>query len=115
MSQQTGIAAAAASVTGIDDEWAVIEPHLPPPCRCSRPREWSLRDVLDAIYNVLRGGIAWRLLPNDLPPKSTAFRWFATWRDSGLFKTINHAFVMADRERIGREASPTAVVPTARA
>lgn len=93
-----------------DAEWDLIEPYLPPPCDCGRPREWSLRDVLDAIFYVLRGGIAWRLLPNDLPPKSTVFRWFALWRDTGLFETINHGLVMADRERAGREASPSAVV-----
>lgn len=93
-----------------DAEWAVIEPHLPPASTCGRPRAWSFRDVFDAIFYVLRGGIAWRLLPNDLPPKSTVFRWFATWRDNGLFQAINHSLVMADRERVGREASPTAVV-----
>ena len=93
-----------------DAEWAVIEPHLLPPCRCGRPRAWSLRDVLEAVFYVLRGGIAWRLLPNDLPPKSTAFRWFARWRDNGLFEAINHSLVMADRERAGREASPPAAV-----
>ena len=65
-----------------DAEWAVIEPHLPPAATCGRPREWSFRDVFDAIFYVLRGGIAWRLLPNDLPPKSTVFRWFSTWRDN---------------------------------
>ncbi len=59
---------------------------------------------------MLRCGIAWRLLPSDLPPKSTAFRWFSLWRDTGLFETINHLLVMADRERVGREASPTAAV-----
>jgi putative transposase len=66
--------------------------------------------VLNAIFYVLRGGIAWRLLPSDLPPKSTTFRWFAQWRDAGLFEAINHMLVMADRERVGREASPSAVV-----
>ena len=50
-------------------------------------------------------GIAWHLLANDLPPNSTAFRWFALWRDTGLFEAINHTFVTADRERVGREAS----------
>ena len=57
-----------------------------------------------------QSAFAGRNTPNDLPPKSTVFRWFATWRDSGLFHAINHALVMADRERVGREASPTAVV-----
>jgi transposase len=72
--------------------------------------EWSLREVINAIFYVLRGGIAWRLLPCDLPPKSTVFRGFSLWRDTGLFETINHLLVMADRERVGREASPSAAV-----
>jgi transposase len=72
--------------------------------------EWSLREVINAIFYVLRGGVAWRLLPNDLPPRTTVYRWFALWRNMGLFETINHLLVMADRERVGREASPSAAV-----
>ncbi len=93
-----------------DAEWAVIEPFLPPPPEYGRPRFWPMREIMNAIFYVLRGGIAWRLLPRDLPPKSTVFRWFSLWRDTGLFETMNHLLVMADRERVGREASPTAAV-----
>jgi transposase len=93
-----------------DAEWARIEPHMPKPRIRGRPREWPLREVLNAIFYVLRGGVAWRLLPNDLPPRTTVFRWFCAWRDSGLFETLNHLLVMADRERVGREASPSAAV-----
>ena len=93
-----------------DAEWALIEPLLPEPRARGRPRCWSTREILNGIFYVLRGGIAWRLLPSDLPPKSTVFRWFSLWRDTGLFETINHLLVMADRERVGREASPTAAV-----
>src|SRR4051794_11676475 len=56
------------------------------------------------------GGGAWRVLPNDLPPRTTGVWWFCAWRDSGLFETLNHLLVMADRERVGREASPSAAV-----
>jgi transposase len=93
-----------------DAEWALIEPHLPPPSDRGRPRSWPLREVLNGIFYVLRGGIAWRLMPTDLPPWQSVYRWFATWRGSGLFATLNHALVMADRERVGREASPTAAI-----
>ena len=93
-----------------DAEWALIEPLLPPPPEYGRPRFWPMREIMNAIFYVLRGGIAWRLLPRDLPPKSTVFRWFSLWRDTGLFETMNHLLVMADRERVGREASPTAAV-----
>ncbi len=50
------------------------------------------------------------MLPTNLPPKNTAYRWFSLWRDTGLFPRINYALVMADRERAGREASPSASV-----
>ena len=93
-----------------DAAWALIEPLLPGPHARGRPRRGPAREILNAIFYVLRGGIAWRLLPSDLPPKSTVFRWFSLWRDAGLFETINHLLVMADRERVGREASPTAAV-----
>lgn len=93
-----------------DTEWHVIEPLLPPAKKMGRPRAWPLREIVNAIFYVLRGGIAWRLLPSDFPPWSTVYRWFAAWRDAGLFETINHALLMADRERAGRQASPSAAI-----
>src|SRR5215204_3706095 len=93
-----------------DPEWALIEPLMPKPSGRGRPWAWSLREIINAIFYVLRGGIAWRLLPNDLPPRTTVYRWFATWRNTGLFETLNHLLVMADRERVGCDASPSAAV-----
>ena len=93
-----------------DAEWALVEPLMPGPNPRGRPRAWPLREIINAIFYVLRGGVAWRLLPNDLPPRTTVYRWFALWRDTGLFEGLNHLLVMADRERVGREASPSAAV-----
>jgi putative transposase len=69
-----------------------------------------MREVVNAIFYVMRSGCPWRLLPSDFPPWRTIYRWFAAWRDEGLFERVNHALVMADRARSGREASPTAAV-----
>ena len=93
-----------------DAEWALIEPSMPAPNRRGRPRAWPLREIINAIFYVLRAGIAWRLLPREFPPRTTVYRWFALWRDTGLFETLNHLLVIADRERVGREASPSAAV-----
>ncbi|WP_244470461.1 IS5 family transposase [Microvirga vignae] len=93
-----------------DAEWALIEPLLPEPHARGRPWLWPAREILNAIFYVLRGGIAWRLLTADSPPRSTVFRRFSLWRDTGLLEAINHLLVMADRERVGREASPTTAV-----
>lgn len=69
-----------------------------------------MREALDATFCVLRGGIAWRLILKDLPLRSTTFGDFARLLDEGLFARINHTLVKVDRERGGREASPTAAV-----
>ena len=93
-----------------DAEWLVIAPHLPKPCATGRPRAWPMREIVNGIFYVMRAGCPWRLLPNDLPPWGTIYRWFAAWRDDGRFERINHALVMGDRERVGRDASPTAAI-----
>ena len=81
-----------------DAEWAVLEPLLPP-CGQGRPRRWPLREVVNAIFYVLRGSCPWRVLPKDLPPWRTAYRWFARLRQAGTWADLNFALVMADRER----------------
>jgi putative transposase len=93
-----------------DREWRVIEPLLPGPRTRGRPRGWPLREIINAIFYVMRSGCPWRLIPVDLPPWSTVYRWFAAWRDACVFERINYTLVMADRESIGREASPSAAI-----
>jgi transposase len=93
-----------------DAEWRVIAPHLPKPSATGRPRERPMREIVNGIFYVSRAGCPWRLLPNDLPPWGTIYRWVAAWRDDGRFERINHALVMADRERVGRDASTSAAM-----
>lgn len=93
-----------------DQEWAVIEPHLPPPADRGRTRETSLREVVNAIFYIAQSGCQWRLLPRDFPPFTTVQRYFYAWRDNGTWQTINHVLLMAVREAAGREASPSAGV-----
>ena len=66
-----------------DAEWRVIAPHLPKPCATGRPRAWPMREIINGIFYVMRAGCPWRLLPSDLPPWGTIYRWFAAWRDDG--------------------------------
>lgn len=91
-----------------DAEWAIIEPHMPPPASCGRPRETDLREVVNAIFYIAQAGCQWRMLPGDLPPFTTVQRYFYAWRAEGRWQTINHALLMDAREAEGREASPSA-------
>jgi len=93
-----------------DAEWLLIEPHLPAAKPTGRPREWPMREIVNGVFYVMRAGCPWRLMPRDLPPWGTVYRWFAVLRDGDRFEAINHLLVMADRERVGREASPSAAV-----
>jgi putative transposase len=71
-----------------DAQWALIEPHLPV-YPGGRPRKTNLRDVVDAVFYVLRTGCQWRYLPKDFPPKSTVWRYFDEWRHNGTLDIIH--------------------------
>jgi transposase len=98
-----------------DAEWRVIAPHLPKPCATGRLTR--VAHARDRQRDILRDGAGcpWRLLPKDLPRWGTIYRWFAAWRDDGRFERMNHALMMADRERVGRDATPRRRSSTAKA
>src|SRR5438093_7282656 len=73
-----------------DEQWRLME-GLIPVYPGGRPRKTNLRDVLNAIFYVLRTGCQWRYLPQDFPPKSTVWRYFDEWRHNGTFDTIHDA------------------------
>src|SRR4051812_39424286 len=98
-----------------DAEWAVLAPLLPAPSSTGRPWRWPLRSLLDGILYVLRTGCAWRHLPLDFPPWGTLHRWFLRLSQAGVFERLAHALTMADRERVGRDASPTGGILDAQA
>lgn len=72
-----------------DEQWALLEPHLPAPPGGGRPVKTDLRDVIDAIFYILRTGCQWRYLPKDFPPKSTVWRYFNQWRHDGTLDSIH--------------------------
>jgi putative transposase len=73
-----------------DAQWALIEPLIPV-YHGGRPRTTDLRDVVDAVFYVLRTGCQWRYLPKDFPPKSTVWRYFDDWRHNGTLDAIHDA------------------------
>jgi putative transposase len=71
-----------------DAQWALIRPHLPVSSG-GRPRKTDLREVVNAIFYLLRTGCQWRYLPKDFPPKSTVWRYFNAWRHNDTLDTIH--------------------------
>ena len=66
-------------------EWGLIEPRLPAAPRLGRPRLWPMREIVNAVFYVFRGGISWRQMPSDFLPWQTVCRWFAAWPDKTVF------------------------------
>jgi transposase len=93
-----------------DAEWGCIEPHLPPPNGRGRPKTHTTREILDAIFYVLKSGCPWRLLPRDFPPWETVYWWFGRWRVDGTFEQLNAALCERLRARLGRNPLPSAGV-----
>ena len=91
-----------------DSEWVRIEPHLPVPKASGRPRAHPLREILNAIFYIVRSGCAWRLLPHDFPPWKTVHHYFRIWRLDGVWERLNAALRERLRVRQGRNPQPSA-------
>ena len=86
-----------------DNERELLEPHLPAPKKRGRPRLHSPRDILDAVFYVLKSGCQWRMLPREFPPWKTVFHYFRIWRIDGICERMNRLLRGRLRETLGRE------------
>ena len=93
-----------------DDEWALIEPLIPPAKGGGKTRTVVMREVVNGLLYVLSTGCQWRAIPKDLPPKSTVYGYFDLWTWDGTIGRMHETLYAACREQAGREASPTAAI-----
>lgn len=93
-----------------DREWDCIKSLIPPAKPGGRPRELEMRLVLNAIFYVLRGGIAWRLLPREYPNWKSVYHYFRLFRLDGSWERIHDHLRQEVRRRDGREAEPSAAI-----
>ena len=94
-----------------DPEWKRLEPLIPPARPGGRPRGTDMRQAMNAILYLLRTGCPWRYLPRGtFPPRSTVYNILRRFQAEGRWEAIWAELHMALRERLGREASPSAGV-----
>jgi transposase len=93
-----------------DEEWALIEPHLPPAKPGGNKRRVNLREVTNGLMYLLSTGCQWRALPKDFPPRSTVHGYFKLWQYDGILDNLHHLLYMECRDTAGREVSPTAAI-----
>lgn len=97
-----------------DAEWAVVRPLLPVPGwmrgRGGQPEAYCHRVILDAIRCLVDNGIKWRAMPVDFPPWDRVYAFFRRRRDHALVREFHERLRLKVREKLGRDAEPTAGV-----
>lgn len=94
-----------------DAEWQKVELHLPKrKSPRGRRRVHSRREIVNAVFYVLRSGCAWRMMPHDLPPWKTVYDYFRLWRQDGTWVRVNDALRTELRVASGRDPQPSAAI-----
>ncbi len=90
-----------------DEEWKHIEPYVPPPKCRGRHRIHSHRQILNAVFYVLKSGCPWRLVPREFPHWTAVRYYFDKWTQDGTWEEINRRLVEQTRVQRGRAGQPT--------
>jgi len=93
-----------------DKQWAILAPLIPTAKTGGRPRRVNLRQVLNAIFYILCGGCAWRMLPHDFPAWKTVYHYFRLWCMTGVWQQMNQVLREKVRHQVGRQPTPSAAI-----
>jgi len=93
-----------------DDEWAFVAPYLSLMDVSAPQRRHDLREVFNGLRYIARGGLQWRMMPNDLPPWEAVYQQTRRWMAAGVFELIVHDLRELVRLARGRPAQPTAAI-----
>jgi len=93
-----------------DDEWAFVAPYLTLLPEEAGQRRHDLREVFNGLRYVIKGGVTWRLVPNDLPPWEIVYQQTQRWLKAGVFEAMVHDLRLLLRTFTDRKGKPTAVI-----
>ena len=71
-----------------DEQWKLVAPMLPDAKPGGRPRETDLREVMNALFYLVRSGCQWRMIPHEFPPWKTCYNYYRAWIDNGTWDEI---------------------------
>lgn len=92
-----------------DKEWALIEPALKRDNSLGgRKSKYENREMLNAIFYLIRSGCSWRHLPHEFPPWNVVYTQFTRWRNRGVFEKLHDMVRERMRGFLGRNAQASA-------
>src|SRR5262245_48086429 len=89
-----------------DAQWAILESWIPDARPGGRPRKADMRQVVNAIFYLIREGCSWRALPHDFPPWKTVYNYFQAWQQDGTWDQFLTALRLRVRRAAGRAPDP---------
>jgi putative transposase len=90
-----------------DEEWTLIKGYFQPKSNRGSSHKHDKKQIVNAILYLVKGGITWRLLPNDFPPWQTVYDHFSRWNKSGVWENMLALLNQIRRKKAGRKASPS--------
>jgi transposase len=93
-----------------DFEWKILEPLLPIEKPGGRHRRYAMREIINALQYLIRGGGAWRALPHDLPHWQSVYHYFRSWKQDGTWLKIHDHLHEEVRREMGRDPQPSAAI-----
>lgn len=90
-----------------DAEWALIKPYFAPKTTRGSAFKHDKKQVVNAILYVLKGGITWRMMPNDCPPWQTVYDHFSRWNKQGVWEKALDAINKRHRKKVGKKSGPS--------
>jgi transposase len=90
-----------------DEEWSLVVPYLTLMKEDAPQREYPMRELFNGLRYVIRYGIAWRAMPNDLPPWHAVHQQAHRWLSAGCFEALAQDLRAMLRLAAGRKEEPT--------
>jgi transposase len=94
-----------------DAQWAHLGPLLERPrSHGGRPRTYALREVVNALLYVLRGGVSWRALPHDFPPWESVYDHFRRWKKDRTLERVHEVLRLEVRQKAAHAETPSVLI-----
>ena len=89
-----------------DGEWNSIRHHFKYGKYGNRSR-YEKRNMVNAVFYVVKSGCQWRMLPHDFPPWKSVYSFYKRAKDRGIWEKLMHDLVKASRLKMGRSSNPS--------
>jgi putative transposase len=89
-----------------DKEWRLIK-HYFKYGKYGNRSCYEKRDLVNAVFYVVKSGCQWRMLPHDFPPWKTVYSFYKRAQNRGIWEKIMSDLVKNSRVKMGRSSNPS--------